>query len=114
MTVTMTPHTSNACPCDPAALIAYRLLGDPELRVDIAGALCWALAGEPGRIAQYALLDADDPSSGHDAGGADPSRPRRPAGALRAAAGRGRRATGATHRRGLQLGRSELWFGVDA
>jgi hypothetical protein len=116
MPVTMTPHTSNACPCDPALLVAYRLLGDPDLRVDVAGALAWGLLGEPGRIAAWALLDADDPGTdrGPGAGGADPTRPGRPAGALRAAAGRRRRATGAPRHRGLQHGRSELWFGVDA
>jgi hypothetical protein len=114
--MTLIEHTSNACPCDPAALVAYRLADDLELRVDVAGALGWGLAGEPGRIAAWALLNADDPGTdrGPGAGGADPSRPGRPVGARRPAAGRRRHVAATTRRRGLQHGRSELWFGVDA
>jgi hypothetical protein len=40
--------------------VAYRLVGDPEIRTDRAGTLAWGLRDEPGRIESYAVLEFAD------------------------------------------------------
>jgi hypothetical protein len=58
--LTLTPHTTDSCPVNHTALVAYRLEGDTETYTDRARSVCWALRGEPGRVAAYAVIEFAD------------------------------------------------------